>query len=90
MNFVLLDSNLPDVARLVANPYGVAASCRSKRTLYRLADESRAVILVACSKCEWKAAFRRVDLSTAHGDACPMPSLLEHLCASCSTTRNQP
>jgi hypothetical protein len=52
-----------------------------ERTFYRLADEPREVILVACSKCEWKAAFRRDDLITAHGAACPMPSLLEHLAA---------
>jgi hypothetical protein len=30
-----------------------------ERTFYRLADERREVILVACSKCDWKAAFRR-------------------------------
>ena len=52
-----------------------------ERTFYRLADEPREVILVACSKCEWKAAFRRDELITAHGAACPMPSLLEHLAA---------
>ena len=33
-----------------------------ERTFYRLADKPREVILVACSKCEWKAAFRRDDL----------------------------
>jgi hypothetical protein len=52
-----------------------------ERTFYRLADEPREVILVACSKCDWKAAFRRDELITAHGAACPMPSLLEHLAA---------
>ena len=52
-----------------------------ERTFYRLADEPREVILVACSKCDWKAAFRRGELITAHGAACPMPSLLEHLAA---------
>src|SRR5262245_20059490 len=31
------------------------------RTFYRLADEARDTILVACSKCDWKAAFRRDD-----------------------------
>jgi hypothetical protein len=30
-----------------------------ERTFYRLADEPRETILVACSKCDWKAAFRR-------------------------------
>src|SRR5262245_56523919 len=29
------------------------------QTFYRLADELRDIILVACSKCEWKAAWRR-------------------------------
>jgi hypothetical protein len=32
-------------------------------------------------ECEWKAAFRRDELITAHGAACPMPSLLERLAA---------
>jgi hypothetical protein len=52
-----------------------------ERTFYRLADEPREVILVACSKCEWRGAFLRDELITAHGAACPMPSLLEHLAA---------
>ena len=53
----------------------------AKQAFYRLADELHEVILVACGKCEWKAAFRRDELITAHGAACPMPSLLEHLAA---------
>jgi hypothetical protein len=52
-----------------------------ERTFYRLADEPREVILVACTKCEWKAAFQRAELIAAHGAACPMPNLLEHLAA---------
>jgi hypothetical protein len=28
-----------------------------KRAYYRLADEKREIILVACSKCDWRAAF---------------------------------
>jgi hypothetical protein len=52
-----------------------------ERTFYRLADEPRATILVACSKCEWKAAYQRAELLAAHGPACPMPSLLNHLAA---------
>ena len=44
-----------------------------KQAFYRLADELRDTILVACSKCDWKAAFRRDELITAHGAACPMP-----------------
>jgi hypothetical protein len=52
-----------------------------ERTFYRLADEPREVIFVACSKCDWKAAYRRAELIAAHGAACPMPSLLKHLAA---------
>jgi hypothetical protein len=52
-----------------------------ERTFYRLADEPREVILIACSKCEWKAAYQRAELIAAHGAACPMPSLLERLAA---------
>jgi hypothetical protein len=51
------------------------------RTFYRLADGPRDTILVACSKCDWKAAFRRDELLAAHGAACPMPSLLVRLAA---------
>jgi len=35
-------------------------------------------MLVACSKCEWKAAFQRAELIAEHRPACPMPSLLAH------------
>src|SRR5262249_6020983 len=52
-----------------------------KQAFYRLADEPRDTILVACSKWEWKAAFRRDELIAAHGAACPMPNLLERLAA---------
>jgi hypothetical protein len=54
-----------------------AVSC----TFYRLVDEPRDTILVACSKCDWKAAFRRAELLAAHGAGCPMPSLLGRLAA---------
>src|SRR5262249_24896913 len=33
-----------------------------KQAFYRLADEKREIILVACSKCDWRAAFLRDDL----------------------------
>src|SRR5215831_802507 len=33
---------------------------------YRLADEPHAIIVVACSKCEWKAAFQRDELIASH------------------------
>jgi hypothetical protein len=52
-----------------------------RRAFYRLADEPRDTILVACSKCEWRAAFRRDELIAQHGTACPMPTLLERLAA---------
>jgi hypothetical protein len=28
-----------------------------KQTFYRLADEKREIMLVACSRCDWQAAF---------------------------------
>ena len=46
---------------------------------YTLADEPRETILVACSKCEWRAAFLRDDLIASHGADYPMPNLLNHL-----------
>jgi hypothetical protein len=52
------------------------------RTFYRIAHEPRDTVLVACSKCDWKAALRRDELLVAaHGAACPMPSLLARLAA---------
>jgi hypothetical protein len=38
---------------------------------YRLADEPSPVIEVACSKCEWKAAFSRVELLAIYGAESP-------------------
>src|SRR5262249_43729924 len=35
---------------------------RIAREHYRLADEKREIILAACSKCDWRAAFSREDL----------------------------
>jgi hypothetical protein len=56
-----------------------------KQAFYRLADEPRETILVACSKCDWRAAFSRDDLIVSHGADYPMPNLLNHLAApSCS------
>src|SRR6516225_8411885 len=40
-----------------------------KQAFYRLPDERRGTILVACSKCEWRAAFSRDDLIASHGAA---------------------
>jgi hypothetical protein len=47
-----------------------------KQAFYRLADERREIILVACSKCDWRAAFPRDDLiaSTVPTTRCPTPS----------------
>ena len=52
-----------------------------KQAFYRLADEMRGTILVACSKCDWRAAFARDELIAAHDADHPMPNLLNHLAA---------
>jgi hypothetical protein len=44
-----------------------------KQAFYRLADEKRETILVACSKREWRAAFSRDDLIASHGADYAMP-----------------
>jgi hypothetical protein len=46
---------------------------------YRLSDELRPIILVECSKCDWKAGFSRDELIASHGLTCAMPSLLNDL-----------
>jgi hypothetical protein len=55
-----------------------------KQAFYRLADEKCETILVACSKCDWRAAFSRDDLIASHGADCAMPNLLDHLAGHCS------
>jgi hypothetical protein len=61
-----------------------------KRAHYRLADEKREIILVACSKCDWRAAFERDELIAAHGADYAMPNLLNHLAApDCSRAGSQ-
>jgi hypothetical protein len=61
-----------------------------KQAYYRLADEKRETILVACSKCDWRAAFSRDDLIASHGADRPMPNLLNHLAApGCSKLGSQ-
>jgi hypothetical protein len=52
-----------------------------KQAFYRLADEKRETILVACSRCDWRAAFARDELIASHGANHPMPNLLDHLAA---------
>jgi hypothetical protein len=51
----------------------------ARKSHYRLADEPSPVIEVACSKCEWKAAFSRAELLAMYGAECPLPTLLNHL-----------
>ena len=53
-----------------------------KQAFYRLADEKREILLVACSKCDWRAAFSRDDLIASHGADYAMPNLLNHLAAT--------
>jgi hypothetical protein len=61
-----------------------------KQAFYRLADEKREIILVACSRCEWRAAFARDDLIATHGEDHPMPNLLDQLAApGCSRLGSQ-
>jgi hypothetical protein len=48
---------------------------------YALTDEKRETIIVACTKCDWKAAFQRDELIISHGRDYPMPNLLDHLAA---------
>ena len=52
-----------------------------RQAFYWLADEKREIILVACSKCDWRAAFSRDDLIASHGAEYAMPNLLNHLAA---------
>jgi len=61
-----------------------------KQAFYRLADEKREIILVACRKCAWRAAFARDELIAAHGADYAMPNLLNHLAApGCSRLGSQ-
>ena len=81
-------------ADVLADPRARTPKRRSdytaKQTFYRLADEPREIILVACSKCDWKAAFRRADLVARHGADYAMPTLLKDLAApDCSKTDDQ-
>jgi hypothetical protein len=48
---------------------------------YWLSDQPHAIILVACTKCDWKAAFSRSALIALHGADYPLPDLLGHLAA---------
>ena len=60
----------------------------AQKSHYRLADEPSPVIEVACSKCEWKAAFSRAELLAMYGAECPLPTLLNHLAKSGHRSRS--
>jgi hypothetical protein len=51
----------------------------SGRSHHTLADETRAVVLVACDRCDWRAAFSRRELIARHGSEHPTPDVLRHL-----------
>jgi hypothetical protein len=71
-------------ARIRRQPRGLSGRDgrrMAQKAYHRLADEPNPVIEVACSKCEWKAAFSRADLITDYGAECPLPNLLDHLAA---------
>ena len=58
--------------------------------VYRLRDEPHASILIACTKCDWKAAFNRDELIAQHGADRPLPELLSHVAApGCSRVGSQ-
>jgi hypothetical protein len=80
-----LRSRPPALADVLADPRARKRERRTnlavKRAYYRLADEKRETILVACSKCDWRAAFARDDLIASHGEDYAMPNLLNHLAA---------
>ena len=70
-------------ADVLADPRARKRNWRTDKAVrqdsYRLSDELRPVILVACSKCDWRAAFSRDELIAFHGATCAMPSLLNEL-----------
>ena len=98
-NFVLLDTGRPEIAHLLT------AMLQAREAVGRRswshpqeptgedwwADvELRPVILVACSKCDWRAAFSRDELIASHGATCAMPSLLNELAKpGCTRIGNQ-
>jgi hypothetical protein len=82
-------------AEVLADPRARIRTRRSgertvKPTFYRLRDEQRDTILVACSKCDWKAAFRREELIASHGGDRLLPDLLHDLAKpGCTRIGNQ-
>jgi hypothetical protein len=57
------------------------SNSRGALNIYRLRDEPRATILVACTRCDWKAAYSRDELTAVHGADRTMPDLLNDLAA---------
>jgi hypothetical protein len=75
--------------RVLASESGAPISPSSKRTIGSPTKSAR-FILVACSKCDWRAAFARDELIAAHGADYAMPNLLNHLAApGCSRLGSQ-
>src|SRR5262249_25957843 len=68
----------------------VSRNSAGQRAYYRLADEPRPAIAVACSKCAWRAEFSRVELIAMYGSDCPLPKLLDYLASpNCAKVGNQ-
>ena len=69
--------------RIPVCAYGNTRSNHSRGAIniYRLRDELRATILVACTKCDWKAAYSRDELMALHCADRAMPDLLNYLAA---------
>jgi hypothetical protein len=64
-----------------ARRHAPASHVRGAFRTYRLSDEPRVTILVACSKCDWRAAFSRDELIAERGADYPMPDLLRLVAA---------
>jgi hypothetical protein len=54
---------------------------RGALNIYRLRDEPSAIVLVSCTKCDWKAAYSREELVALYGADRVMPDLLNDLAA---------
>jgi hypothetical protein len=63
----------------LASGYGGPPRVEAERLKKAITSLPRAVIEVACNKCEWKAEFNRAELMALHGQEYPLPDLLDHL-----------
>ena len=70
---------MPQHRRGAKGLYGRRGETIVNRAYYTLGDDNHATILVACRKCEWKAAFIKNELIATYGRGCPMPDLLVRL-----------